>query len=294
MSFSVAFWNVENFWGKKSRSRKVENRIRSLTKTSDPPDVIGFCEVKDKTLMRQLIMQNFEEYDFAMSDTAIIPKRGRGRKAQIEILVGWRRGIFDQAMYTQRIELTGGRTTIRPGALLNVRTDGDWYSLLFLHTKSGANTKSYGVRKKQFSQVFSLKRKLDSIDPSGRGRKARLIVVGDLNTMGNGPKGSPRKVSGAQEVRKLKSQAARNDMTMQFKEFENTFNQRHPRQLTSNLDHVLTSKPVKLKTLGKTTAGKPFTVRVEGWNQLLGDKAKLHDFEDTLSDHSALYFEVLT
>ena len=83
-------------------------------------------------------------------------------------------------------------------------------------------------------------------------------------------------------------------MTMEYKEFPDTFNQRNPRKLTSNLDHVLTSNPAKLRVLGRTDGGDPFTVRVAGWNQLLDYTRALHKFEDTLSDHSALYLEVLT
>jgi len=226
-----------------------------------------------------------------MSDTALIPRSGR-RRSQIEILVGWRRGVFDQVMYTQRIELTGGRISIRPGVLLNVRTGGNWYSLLFLHTKSGPNTNSFNARQKQFDQIFGLKRKLDDIEPTRRGRdRARLIVVGDLNTMGNGRRGRPRRVTGPQEVGRLRSKASRNSMTMEFKEFQDTFNQPG---LRSNLDHVLTTRPVQLKHFGRTAGGDPFTVRVQGWNQLLGDARALRDFEKTLSDHSALYFEVET
>ena len=80
MSFSISFWNVENFYGNKSRSKRVEEHVRDLTGTSNPPDIVSFCEVKDKTLMRRLLTKNLPEYDFGMSDTALIPKkRKKGR-----------------------------------------------------------------------------------------------------------------------------------------------------------------------------------------------------------------------
>ena len=127
MPFSVAFWNVENFHGKKARARRVEKHIRALTRKEAPPDIIGLCEVKDKTLMRTLLTRNFADHDFGLSDTALIPKEG-SRRSQIELLAGWRRGVFDQVLYTQRIELTGGRMSIRPGVLLSVRVRQIWNS----------------------------------------------------------------------------------------------------------------------------------------------------------------------
>ena len=287
--FSAMFWNIENFWGNVARTKDVEEHVRTLNPANNGPDIISFCEIKDKGKIREVIMERFSDYDFALTDTGA-KSAIQNDRTEIELLVGWKRGKFDQTLFTQRIDLKGGRQSVRPGALLNVKTNGIWSSLLFLHTKSGAHKTGYNARKKTFKRIWKLKHALEQIDTTpNHSAGSRLIVMGDKNTMGNGAS-----VSGSDEVRKLAYYADQNGMLMPAKEFDRTFGQNWGTnyELTSNLDHVLAFR-TKLRKLGtRANDGKPFYVRVEGWNQLLGDNNALKKFEAGLSDHSALYVEV--
>ena len=130
MSFSVMFWNVENFGRHLEgddpspeehalRVGQVAAHIRGLN-----PDLFGLSEIKDKVALRSLLMAELIDYDFAVTDGA----------EGIELLAGWRRGTFEQVIFTQRREFKAGNTMLRPGSLASVRHEGEFYNVLFLHT----------------------------------------------------------------------------------------------------------------------------------------------------------------
>ena len=284
--FSVSFWNIENFWGQTARASRVRKHLEEIHDGTNPPDVVAFCEIKDKGKIRDVIKDEFSEYDFGMTDTGGYRAIQRD-KPEIELLVGWRRSAFDQAIFTQRVDLKGENSSVRPGALLNVRIRRTWYSLLFLHTKSGANQDDYDARNESLNKLWNLNQALIDLDDSRYHTEgSRFLVMGDLNTMGNG-----RGVSGSREVSNLERKASENDMHLFNKSHDLTFSQRdNGGRLESNLDHVLGSR-IDLKRQG-TRNGASYHVRVYGWNQLQNDRQALHAFEDDLSDHSALYVEV--
>ena len=89
--FSVAFWNVENFWGASARARLVNDHVRSLDPARNGPDVVAFCEVKDKGKIREVILDELSDYDFAMTDIGS-ERAAKKKQAEIELLVGWKRG----------------------------------------------------------------------------------------------------------------------------------------------------------------------------------------------------------
>ncbi|MCG8691158.1 MAG: hypothetical protein MI806_08105 [Minwuiales bacterium] len=288
IKFSVAFWNIENFWGKAARTVRVARHLKSIRADKKMPDVVAFCEIKDKGRIRDVIQKELSDYDFGLTDTGG-SRASRKEQAEIELLVGWRRGLFDQTIFTQRVDLKAGREGVRPGALLNVRAGRTWYSLLFLHTKSGPDKSSYATRRKTFARLWRLKAALKRLDKTkNHTAGSRLLVMGDLNTMGNGAG-----VSGKTEVRNLKRDAVKNGMDVPAKEHDLTFGQKSRRggRLESDLDHVLTHR-VRLRSLGRRD-GKAYYVAVRGWNQLTDDPRKLREYEKTLSDHSALYVEVV-
>ena len=228
MPFSASFWNVEKFEGKRARSDRVERHIRGLTADGEGPSIIAFCELKDKSPIRKLIQRNFDDYDFGMTDTGGL-RAFQSDWPEIELLVGWKRGVFDQVIFTQRVELKADRDSIRPGALLNVRQKRTWHTLLFLHTKSGPNSESYNLRKTTFKRIWNLKKRLDAVEPYASGPdRSRFLVMGDLNTMGNGRRGVGS-MTGPQEVAKLARDAARNGMQLVTKEHDETFRKQYSR-----------------------------------------------------------------
>ncbi|NIR98007.1 MAG: hypothetical protein GWO39_07910, partial [Gammaproteobacteria bacterium] len=92
------------------------------------------------------MVQHFPAYDFAIT---------KGRQAQ-EILVGWRRGFFEQTAFLQKREFRLYNPYLRPGAQLVVRHGGQPYYLLFLHTDSGTEARDFGNRYEMFEKVWKL------------------------------------------------------------------------------------------------------------------------------------------
>lgn len=69
----------------------VATHIRNLD--SDPeskPDLLCFCEIKDKVSLRSLLTDEFSCYDFAATD-------GEGA---IELVAGWKRDTFKQVIFS--------------------------------------------------------------------------------------------------------------------------------------------------------------------------------------------------
>ena len=123
MKFSVLSWNIEHFKGGVVRLKRVAVHIKR-----HKPDVFALLEIENVNV-RTLMEQEFPGYDFALTD---------GPQVQ-EILVGWRRTAFEQAVFSQKREFDVGNDRLRPGALLSVKHSGIWYNLLFLHTDSGTD-----------------------------------------------------------------------------------------------------------------------------------------------------------
>lgn len=129
MGFSVLSWNVEHFKGGDVRTRKVADHIKSQN-----PDVFGLFEIEGANV-QQLMQQHFPGYDFGITDGP----------ETMEILVGWRRGYFNQAIFTQKREFNAGNPSLRPGALLSLRKGNTYFNVLFLHTDSGTDAAAFGA-----------------------------------------------------------------------------------------------------------------------------------------------------
>jgi hypothetical protein len=270
-TFSILSWNVCAFRGGDPQLSKVADHLRSMD-----PDVFGLFEVESVDIVK-LMQDHLPGYDYFLTD-------GPENK---EILVGVRRGRFEQSVFTQKREFKAYNPSLRPGALLSLSLGGIFYSLLFLHTDSGTEAPSFGNRNEMFAKIWSLKKALDKQAPDGLG--ARFATLGDLNTMGlqypSRRKGDLR-VSGEGEVAALGGLARRNGMVVPVKEFPATW---AGDGLASDLDHVLATENLVFKEQGEVD-GHPFYVKVTGWQQLQGAERKR--FLDTVSDHCSLYCEV--
>ena len=105
MGFSIMFWNVENF-GTSDLSEERVNRVASHIEFLNP-DLFCLCEIQNKDALRMLLTDRLKDYDFAITD-------GVGR---IELLTGWKRGKFQQVLFTQRYRFQVDNPHLRPGAL---------------------------------------------------------------------------------------------------------------------------------------------------------------------------------
>ena len=233
------------------------------------PDVFGLLEMRDKAAVRALINEHFRGYDFALTDA----------KRTLDILVGWRRGSFQQTFFTQRRRFNVGNLNLRPGALFTGKLRGTFYNLLFLHTDSGRNRRDYDNRQEMFSRVWKLKKRLDEI--SGGAGRGRLIVLGDLNTMGR----RHPAVTGDQEIERLRRAAKQRGMRMLPKDYVHTFKNPTGRYL-SDLDHVLATRNTNFLTLDPSTRGQ---VLVDGWNQYVAGSPAERRFIEDVSDHCSIY-----
>lgn len=277
--FSFLSWNVRHYKGSRPRLEDVDALITRFN-----PDIFGLIEFQAKKEIRELMLDRFREYDFAVTDS----------KMGLEMTVGYRRGKFRQVIWTQRRDF---RATInlRPGALISANYQGEYYNLLYLHTDSGTAEADYKNRLAMYRKIWKLRDSLQAAS-SSRPRRANLIVLGDLNTMGKGTT-----ISGRQEINKLGRDAGRHRMRLLGKTAEDTWHSwgRGPRgrrrklrvselagAQRSNLDHVIASNELEFVAQDANDN----EIRVEGWQQLNG-VARANYLWD-LSDHSALFGEV--
>lgn len=200
MGYYLLVWNVQHY---KHVTPSRTQRIADLISDFDP-DVFGVLEFEAKDAVRDLIMNHFTSYDFAMTDS----------KMAIEILVGWKRTKFEQVIFTQRRKFQSGNINLRPGGLLSFKQIGEpvFENVLFLHTDSGKSSTDYDNRQDMFSKIFSLKSALQGLPEQQN--QSRLIALGDLNTMGRSRTNTLPTIRADDEITNLKSGAINAGMRM--------------------------------------------------------------------------------
>jgi hypothetical protein len=267
-AFSVASWNVRHF----GESEHNEERVAFLAEQE--PDVVGIYEVQGKEVWREL-MAGMPGYSFFITE---------GRNAQ-EILLGIGPGVT--AFLTQKIEFQAENAFMRPGALLTVRVEDEYYALLFLHVASMTGARGFGLRADMTLRAFEFKDDL----AGAAGGEPNYIFLGDLNTMGmdyqygsEGP-GHPLKVQVDEdhEVAGLSYQASKYGMRVLTKTAALTYGS--PGGLRSNLDHVVVADHLEFKSFDGSE------VDVRGWPEL-PDPDDQRAWIEKFSDHALLYFEV--
>jgi len=267
---SFASWNVENFHGKPARV----NRVVDLLQQADP-DVFAIYEVKGKQVFPAL-MNKMPSHSFFITENT--------RDDDMELLVGVRQGI--SAFVTQREEFRGKVPTLRPGALATLRLGGEDYSFLFLHVKSFADPRSWGLRDDMFKHAASLKRKLDK--NVGANRRANFICLGDLNTMGlDAAYNKKSDLAGDEEIASLERRMKSVKMRALRKSHEASWWNGKDNWLPSKLDHVFAAEQLAFKDFGGSQ------VKVIGWPGE-STKAKQRRWIDKYSDHALLYAEIVS
>ena len=274
--FSVLSWNVEHFKVSKKKTDKIIQHIKSIN-----PDVLAIYEVEGAEVF-SFMTEEFSKYSFFITE---------GPQTQ-EILVGTKNTL--QSFTSQRIAFKRGISALRPGTLTTITHKGENYSLLFLHTKSFQNPGGFGIRDDQFQHAFNLKKKLDK-NAGGTG-KAKMIVAGDLNTMGLDY--YSKDIDASYEIEKLGHRAGLREMRIIDKDHHATWTGLKPgnkkKLRFGDLDHVIASDQIEFNMVGDD--GKSH-VKVSGWKELLSDdetkvNSNVKKFMNEVSDHCSLYFEI--
>ena len=271
MEIKVLFWNVENFVGGKNRTEDVKKHILDFE-----PDIFCLCEIKDKVALRSLLMEELTDYDFGLTDGA----------QGIELLAGWKRGTFEQTLFTQRREFKASQSMLRPGSLLNAKVKNEWLSFLFLHTDSGRNIKDYQNRQEMFEKIWSMKEVLDVISD---GVASKLVVMGDLNTMGRSKSGQFQGITADKEIEDLGHDANIAIMKLLPKSHDKTLawgKNTNGDFKEADLDHVIKSNNVTLIDF-ENENGEKYPVQVSGWVDIT-DKTEMTEFIEEISDHCSL------
>ncbi len=265
--FSILSWNVEHFKDDPARVAEVVRVIADIG-----PDVFALYEVEGKRVFAELVEQ-MPEYQFHITE---------GPQVQ-EILVGVRGGL--SAFFTQKIEFRAGTTSMRPGALLTLRIDGENYPILFLHLSSGPDPRGWGLRDEMLERALDFRKVLKkSAEP---GREVNYIFLGDLNTMGLQYLIKKYNISADIELEKIDKLAKKSGMRRLAKTAAHTWsNGSKSRYTPADLDQVVASSNLQFTDF----SGK--SVRVLGWAEL----EEITD-QDTwisrYSDHCPIYFEVV-
>jgi endonuclease/exonuclease/phosphatase family metal-dependent hydrolase len=276
-AFSVASWNVEHF-GDSRNIHKINDCVQFMADQN--PDVLAIYEVKSSRVFRPF-MEAMPNHQFFITE---------GDQAQ-EIMVGVRRTI--QAYITQKVQFKSGQSTLRPGVLVTVFVDGEYYPLLFLHLKSMNDPKGFGLRNDMITRAFDFRVVLNkaakaTAEANGEVPKpVNYIFMGDLNTMGlNYYPRDTYDISSEGEIAELHRKCRYRDMKVLSKNHEFSYNNGSQSTIPpSNLDHVVAADHLSFKQYSGAE------VDMRGWCKE-PDVATTDAWIGKYSDHALLYFEV--
>ena len=262
--FSLVTWNIRHFKLDTTLKDKVVNHLKSMN-----PDVFAILEVVGADVWNYMFKE-FPEHNFFITE---------GPETQ-EILVGVQYQF--KCFLTQRDEFKAGLTHLRPGPFVTLQIGDEYYTLLFLHLKSLTNPVGFGLRDSMFDHVVGLKKALDGV-AGGRG-KANFIAMGDFNTMGlKYPYDSD--ISTSVELKRIANRSRYRKMSILPKDYDFTWTNGNGKY--SNLDHVLASDHINF------TEWDGKKVKVRGWNEFPEGSDEFNEFVNRISDHCALYCEIL-
>ena len=272
MSDTLKFlsWNVENFSNKEARVERVVNLI-----AGEDPDVFALFEVKGAAVF-QAMNAALQNYHFSITESPGVP----------EILVGVRNSI--PSFVTQKDELQSKVPSLRPGALATLTLNGTQVCFLFLHLKSFAAPRDWGLRDDMFSHVASLKRAIDKTMPDDL--NSNFIAIGDINTMGMAPSYNDESdFDGAKEIQFVDARMTnwRTNLRRLTKTHDATWWNGSDDWDPSALDHAYVSSHLQFETFGPANS----ELDVRGWAEL-STKSQQRAWIDSHSDHCALIGEL--
>ena len=273
MDLSVLSWNVEHFTGDKQGSRR--DRLARVCDHigAEDPDIFAIMEVESGRVFESFVTR-LPNYVFAITE---------GPQTQ-EILVGVKSGIT--AFMTQKNEFKRNNPGLRPGALVTVTTPGGRHlPILFNHLTSMPSPEGFGLRDAMVEKAFGLKKSIDKASAS-LGQDSRMILVGDLNTMGMTLKDSDDDIDATAEIERYRRRFARYGMELKSKTHPVTFNNGSGSSYDpADLDHVFATPNLTFSDQNGAA------VRVGGWAEQ-STLAAQDDWIDRFSDHAPLTFTV--
>lgn len=276
-AFSVASWNVEHF-GDSKNIHKINDCIQFMADQN--PDIFAVYEVKSSRVFRPF-MEAMPNHQFFITE---------GEQTQ-EIMVGVKKSM--QAYITQKVEFKSGQAALRPGVLVTIFLEGQYYPLLFLHLKSMNDPKGFGLRNDMITRAFDFRVVLNKAakaiaNATGATPKpVNYIFMGDLNTMGlNYYPSDKYDIPGESEIAELHRKCRYRDMKVLTKNHPFSYNNGSNSSIpSSNLDHVVAADHLKFKQF----SGADIDMR--GWCKEVDIQAQ-DDWISKYSDHGLLYFEV--
>ena len=266
---SFLSWNVEHFHNDPTRITRVVDEIAAKN-----PDVFAIYEVKGSAVFAAM-RQKLPNYSINITES----------QSPVEILVGVRNTLW--SFVTQRDELQSKVPTLRPGALATIDKGGDIYSFLFLHLKSFAGPRDWGLRDDMFQHVCSLKRTIERALPGNA--KANFVALGDVNTMGmSAAYNNDLDIDGSKELEYIDKRmtANVNGMRRLPKTHDATWWNGSDNWNPSSLDHVFAADHLNFR---KFTGNAE--IEVSGWVNKTTTTAK-KNWISKYSDHSILYGEI--
>lgn len=162
----ILFWNIRD-WGHHSTTRHFNRILATLRR--EKPDIALFAEIMNPTIKTQLA-QRLPGPHIIFETTDKNPRR---------LLAVFNHAAGHNALIEQRNEFSNDKLTERTFPLLRVTSRDFNLAVLAVHTNSGSNPEDLGDRQRAVAKIASLHKTLQA-------QNTPLLVIGDMNTMGNG------------------------------------------------------------------------------------------------------------
>lgn len=267
----IMFWNVQDWdlrTGDPVRGRNRLARILSILRR-EKPDIALFAEVQDPAIKTALVRGLGNRHAvFETND-----KNPRQLMAVFNAAAG--RGVIA----TQRNEFAGDDMSGRAFPLVEIQTKSGALAVMAAHTKARSEPASMKKRQYQFGMIAAVAAEFNA-------RSIPLVVMGDMNSMGNGSS-----VDGPREITIMNSIMASSGLTPLRKDRPHTWrgvdaDSRYP---DAELDHafVTTSAAPLVRAVNDNGA----QVRVGGWPEL-DTKRRQNNWVRRHSDHAYLVMDI--
>ena len=267
----ILFWNVQD-WDLRSgdpvRGQRRFDRILSILRR-EKPDIALFAEVQDPGLKNALIKSLGHRHNaFETND-----------KNSRQLLAVFNNAAGHSVIATQRNEFAGDDMSGRAFPLVEVMTKNGSLAIMAAHTKARSEPASMKKRQHQLGQIAAVAAEFNA-------RAVPLLVMGDMNSMGNGGK-----IDGPREITIMNSIMASSGLTALPKDRPYTWrgvdtDARYP---DAALDHAFISAAAAARVRPVNDNGA--MVRVGGWPEL-DTKRRQNNWVRRHSDHAYLVMDV--
>jgi len=267
----ILFWNVQD-WDLRSggpvRGQRRFDRILSILRR-EKPDIALFAEVQDPGLKNALVRGLGNRHSaFETND-----------KNPRQLLAVFNAAAGRSVIATQRNEFAGDDMSGRAFPLLEVQTKTGALAIMAAHTKARSNPESMKKRQYQLGQIAAVAAAFNA-------RGVPLLVMGDMNSMGNG-----LTIDGPREITIMNSIMASSGLTALPKDRPHTWrgidsDARYP---DAELDHAFIS--ASAAALVRPVNDNGAVVRVGGWPEL-DTKRRQNNWVRRHSDHAYLVMDI--